>query len=538
MTFDDPVLRKELSGLSRRWQTYFVRVLYVGLIGLIVWRFWDGMTRQGALLEVSEAAALGRELFISFVVLQMIFVTVAVTVAATEAVSREIRSGTLGLLVITPLSGWRVASGKWKASMAHALALVLAGMPVLAISVYLGGVGPLEAAWGTFLTLSLAAVAAGFAILHVATFPTRHNALIGALFTMFLYALAPTVFAIMGGPGMTLAAFLSPPHAAIAAAIAHKDPAWGDWYRWGWIGATLTSLLTAHRLLQASAGHLSRWTPEGSGLVPAMPAPPPPARPTRPVSDRRPLLWKELALRDAAWGGGDRKAYVLTGMAALAALCWLPCQGREMGPFLFLGFVFTFLAVLNGSSLFLQEKDVRAWDTLLSTPLPRSEIVKAKLLAGLTAIESRAGLLIALVCVAGWGLPAGLGAFFLVLAVSAPFLLFAYLLGAAAALRTRTMRGAFALSGGIMIVLLFVLPWLTRAVVPGQDSFLVEGIGGSLHPATFLRLLERSEDPMSRGSLADAFPMLCLYVLAYAAACAGLVTGLVRGVNRLGSRTV
>ncbi|HLF93042.1 MAG TPA: hypothetical protein VJB14_06250, partial [Planctomycetota bacterium] len=83
MNFDDPVLRKELNGLSRRWQTYFVRVLYVGLIGIIVWRFWDGMTRQGALLEVSEAAMLGRELFMTFVVLQMVFVTIATTVAAT-----------------------------------------------------------------------------------------------------------------------------------------------------------------------------------------------------------------------------------------------------------------------------------------------------------------------------------------------------------------------------------------------------------------------------------------------------------------------
>ncbi len=336
MTFDDPVLRKELNGLSRRWQTYFVRVLYVGLIGIIVWRFWDGMTRQGALLEVSEAAMLGRELFMTFVVLQMVFVTIATTVAATEAISREIRLGTLGLLVITPLSGWRIASGKWKASMAHALALVLAGMPVLAISVYLGGVGPLEVAWGSFLTLSLAAVASGFALLHVATFPARHNALVGALFTMFLYVLAPTVFAIMGGPGMTLAAFLSPPHAAIAAAIAHRDADWGAWYQWGWIGATLTSFLTAHRLLQASAGHLMRWTPEGSALVPAFAPPLPAIRPTKHVSDRRPLVWKELVLREAAWGGRDRKAYVMTGIAALVALCWLPCQGKEMGPFAFL----------------------------------------------------------------------------------------------------------------------------------------------------------------------------------------------------------
>lgn len=535
MTFDDPVLRKEMNRLSRRWQTYFVRVLYVGLIGVIVWRFWEDLVGRGELLGVSDAAELGRNLFMRFVTLQMVFVTVAATVATTESISREIKTGSLGLLVITPLSGWRIAAGKWKAALAQSTALVLAGMPVLAISVYLGGVGPMEVAWGSCLTLSLSAVSSGFALLHVATFPVRHNALVGALFTMFLYVLAPTVFAIMGGPGMTLAAFLSPPHAAIAAAIAHTDAEWGDWYRWGWVGATLTSFLTAHRLLQASAGHLMRWTPEGSALVPAFASPPPPDRPTRHVSERRPLVWKELVLRDAAWGGRDRKAYVLTGVAALVLLCWLPCQGREMGPFSFLGLVFTFLALLNGSSLFLQERDARAWDPLLSTPLSRTEIVRSKLLAGLAAPESRAALLIALLAVAGWSYAAGLAGFLMLLPVSALFLLFAYLLGAAAALRTRTMRGAFALAGGGVIVVLFVLPWITRA--SGGEATILEAIGQALHPSTFLGLLDADRPRFPERAPRSSVSLLVLYLAAYGAACAGLYASLVRGVNRMSSRS-
>jgi len=532
---DDPVLRKELNGLSRRWQTYLVRVLYVGLNGAVVWRFWSSLTSREGLLTVSDAAELGRELFMSFVTLQMIFVTVAAAVVTTDAMSREIRSGTLGLLVLTPLSGWRIAAGKWKAAMANAAMLVLCGMPVLAISAYLGGVGPLEVAWGSSLTLSLAAVASGFALLHVATFPARHNALVGALFTVFLYVLAPTVFAVMGEPGMTLAAYLSPPHAAIAAAVAHTSPDWGGWYRWGWVGATLTSFLAAQRLLQASAGHLARWTPEGSALVPALPLPPPPERPTARVSERRPLVWKELVLRDAAWGGRDRKAYVMTGMAALVALCWLPCQGKEMGPFAFLGVVFSFLALLNGAALFLQEKDARAWDPLLSTPLPRAAIVKGKLLAGLAAHESRVGLLLAFLAVAGWSWWAGFAGFFLLLVVSAVFLLFVYLLAALAALRTRSMRGAFALAGGGVVLLLFVLPWLTRTFVPARGSStgaLLEGLGRALHPGTFLDL-RPGDDLETAGGRIIAF---LVFLSAYGAGCGALYRLLVRGVERMGTR--
>jgi ABC-type transport system involved in multi-copper enzyme maturation permease subunit len=449
----------------------------------------------------------------------MVFVTVATTLAATESLSREVRKGTLGLLVLTPLSGWRIALGKWMGSMAHALLLVLAGTPVLAIAVFLGGVGPLEVAWGTSLSLALAAVSAGFAILHVATFPVRHNALVGALFTVFLYVLAPTVFAIMGAPGMTIAAYLSPPHAAVAAAIAHTDADWGAFYRWGWAGATLTSLLTAQRLLQASAGHLQRWTPEGSALVPSFEAASPVQRPTRTVSEDRPLVWKELLLREAAWGGSEKKALLVAGVAALGILCWLPGLGKESGPLLFLGLVFSFLAVLNGAALFLAEKDARAWDPLLATPVARAAIVRAKLLAGLAAPESRAGLALALLAAAGWGHPGGLGGILLHAAVGGLFLSFSYLLGAAAALRTRSMRGAFGLSSGVLAVLLFVLPWLT-----GRTT-LVDRILRSLHPASFL------DEPSGA-----ALPHLVLYLAVYGAACLALYAGLVRSVDRIPSR--
>jgi len=32
--FQDPITSKELSGISRRWQTYAARGLYVGLFGI------------------------------------------------------------------------------------------------------------------------------------------------------------------------------------------------------------------------------------------------------------------------------------------------------------------------------------------------------------------------------------------------------------------------------------------------------------------------------------------------------------------------
>ncbi len=157
--------------------------------------------------------------------------------------------------------------------------------------------------------------------------------------------------------------------------------------------------------------------------------------------------------------------------------------------------------------------------------------MKAKLLAGLAAPESRVGLILALLSVAGWSYGAGLEGFLALLSTSALFLLFAYLLGAATALRTRTMRGAFALGGGILLLVLFVLPWLTRAFAPGGGAGLLEGVGQSLHPGTFLEGLDRDEPAVPARA-----PFLMVYLLAYGLACTALYGGLVRAVDRMGSR--
>ena len=39
----DAVTLKEIFGISRRGQTYFGRVVYVGLIGLIMYQFWSSI---------------------------------------------------------------------------------------------------------------------------------------------------------------------------------------------------------------------------------------------------------------------------------------------------------------------------------------------------------------------------------------------------------------------------------------------------------------------------------------------------------------
>jgi len=100
--FIDPLSVKELSGIARRWQTYIGRCVYVGLISVIVWIFWSNLSRGGGWMSPSAYAELGRSLFYSFYVLQMVVVTFGGISAGSDMITREIRGGTLGLLALTP----------------------------------------------------------------------------------------------------------------------------------------------------------------------------------------------------------------------------------------------------------------------------------------------------------------------------------------------------------------------------------------------------------------------------------------------------
>src|SRR6185503_16405625 len=161
LPFLDPVFLKDLEGPSRRWRLYVGRMLYVSLVGVAVYLFLGELTGS---LSPSASAQLGRRLFMCIVTLQMGYLTVAMAHQAADLLLREARSGTLQLMLLTPLSGWRIALGKWKAVMAHAATLILSGLPLLAAAAYLGGIRPRDLLWSSSLSFALAGLSSALAL--------------------------------------------------------------------------------------------------------------------------------------------------------------------------------------------------------------------------------------------------------------------------------------------------------------------------------------------------------------------------------------
>jgi hypothetical protein len=522
---------KELSGLSRRWQTYGARAAYVGLVAFI---FWLGMSERSAMLSVSEFAQFGRDLFKRFFWPNLVLVTLASVSAGADMVAREVRSGALGLLVLTPLTSREIAYGKWRAAMAQTATLILCGAPVAAICLCLGGIGFWEVGWSFSLTFAMAALGSAFSLRYSAKYASAGKA--------FLMAIAAhVVFALL------------PPHPLYAAYMAYADSGTGSYgMNLGWLVATPLAFFITWRILRSAAKEIERRS--SADLNPwGLTTDAQPKNPfgrvrfagrgwqeiRRGVWEDRPLVWKELATRAAARLNPDAKHLFLIYALLFLATCFLISMGKGLGLFYFLWVLFMVLAVILGSSLFVYEKEGRKLEAVLCTPLPAWRIVRAKLVAGLVSPESvRMSILWALTVV-GWSWWSGPAGILLCFAATTLFLLFAYVLSAAASLRARTVHGAFMAGAGAIFGVLVILPFLLRLLEsPGAAPSLVQALGSALHPPWVLEPLEDSPGTSPLASaLARSAERLLMYGTVYVAAIVGLVAYMIRDLRRLPERT-
>jgi ABC-type transport system involved in multi-copper enzyme maturation permease subunit len=531
-----PVTRKEISGFSRRWQTYLGRVIYVALVGLVLAQFRSRLLQEGGLTSISEYAHLSRDIFSGFVAVQFVFVTLLSLTSAADLLGREIRSGTIQLLLLAPISLHRIVFEKWKAALVQSASLVFCGLPIVAICVYLGGIGMEELAWSVCLTLASAAMGSAFALRYSATQATGTRAVLAGATALVVSALLPFLVCFVLGPYMLyVTPFLHPFHAAVAAAVSQP----GDTVRYGWILATPIALLFSIRTVRKAAWKTEdrlKATPKPYQLrgdrldlqiftsrVPWLPS----LKLTGGVWEDRPLLWKELATRPAARVSTDLKQMMWIYYLLFMILAFGMTEGRSLGTFVLLGSAFVFMSAISGASLFAPDKEGRKLDLLRSTPLSDWQIVRAKLAAGLLSPEAFMGIVLWVLLVGGWSWWAGPGGMLAYAIISGVYLLFAYLLGAAASLRARTLRGAFLFSVALQTILLGGLPFavtLLRDLSSTGKLPIGNGLLEFIHPAFLLHSFGDSRHP---------FPQLIPYVTIYAIAGALLVALMIRDFRRV-----
>jgi ABC-type transport system involved in multi-copper enzyme maturation permease subunit len=488
-----PVFAVELARNARKGRFVWLRGLYAALMLVALVNVTAAeLAGSGWRVPLGRIAALAAHFFWAFGLVQLLAVLLLTPVVTAGTLADEKERGTLACLLTTDLSNAEIVLGKLAARLLLIVGVLAAGLPGLALALFLGGVllDNLVGILAVTLTMLLATAALS---VWASTHARRGREavqlvyLIGVVLGLFppLFALSPIPW-----PNGLIGSVLR----LADQALVRVNPVVWLMQAWqtgslDWPGAAvvlaangaLAVVLTGLGVLQlrrAALRHASgsppRWT---TRLL----------RRCRPAPGRWAVLWKEVFTETPAAGleAAGRAVVAFIGWGALVWMLWafaisvsMP-PGNPRTPFRVFAMLVeppllcvAFLGlVVRAATCVTAERERGTWDGLLAAPMGAGEIVCAKLLGCLLAVR-RVWLLVGLL----WALGVTSGQLGLIgmlaaVAVAVAIALCAATLGLGLSLRLATSLRALGaalavsvfLSGGY---LLCGLPFFAPA--PGQ----------------------------------------------------------------------
>jgi ABC-type transport system involved in multi-copper enzyme maturation permease subunit len=430
-----PVAVSELRIASRRKRNYLLRVLYLGVLFLILLAetvAYSHAQNMSAAQRIQNQSEMAETFFGTFAVFSIVAMALTAPIVTSTAINAERLQKTLPALLMTPMSSWQIITGKLFARLLTIFMLLGLSLPVLAIVRLLGSIEVWQMSAAICLAVAMA-IAAGAIGLFFSTVANRTITVIlfsyGFLFA--LYALVPMgVVAIIehatpvngGGPGsMTWMNWfyqlitLTNPMVAVVALIDPPPRA----ISWQWCAAFHLGLAA---VAVAAAGIMLRWQirREGSAAISRSqdeagsastagaakgdadsvePAPAPTTTPpsvldyaalgrarragpaSRTVGDR-PIFWHEVrsALFVRRWQS-IVAAIVLSGVMLLvyASTDFDPAAGDRATVATVLAGTFWLVISVLAATAIAHEKERDTWATLIATPLRGGDVVLGKL---------------------------------------------------------------------------------------------------------------------------------------------------------------
>lgn len=199
-----PILLRELRSEARSPGTQrtraFAAALALGVLILVV--LTDGLDPR-----------MGKQLFLLLHTVMYLAIWMLVPLILHDTLCRERREGTLGLLLLTPLTGAGIILSKALVGLLRSSGIMLATVPVVALPILLGGVSPAELGRAVLMEVMALLGASAAAILGSAFSVRRQRALLASALwaLLFMSLLAGTCFALLGGfNGWTTAHLLNP----------------------------------------------------------------------------------------------------------------------------------------------------------------------------------------------------------------------------------------------------------------------------------------------------------------------------------------
>ncbi len=251
-----------------------------------------------------------------------------------DCLSAERRNGTMGLLLLTRLRGYDIVLGKLAGSSLSGLLQLLAILPIIFLSMFLGGVRGDEFARVSISLLSTYALACCFGVWISARTSKAHIAFIQAFVCVAVVFLMPAVLWL--SPALLKSAWLAIPMSispglmlATSFDTAYRiDP--GVWQR-----AAYSIPLLCVGLLVAAGAHTRHWRPGNNETTNLGTRRPRRSRATsRAILERDPLLWLSLT---QAGGIGSGIQLSIVAILICGSFQWLqaaaaPWQETELIP--------------------------------------------------------------------------------------------------------------------------------------------------------------------------------------------------------------
>jgi ABC-type transport system involved in multi-copper enzyme maturation permease subunit len=306
-----PLYYYELVRLARKGRSFVVRCSFALLVfATLFWVYRDKFPRYDPILnpfateaaKEAELAHLAHDFVTAMLVVQTVAILVLTPAYVAGAVSGERERGTLDLLLMSHLRDREIVLGKLAARVTHLGGVILAGLPILAVTQVWGGVD-FFALLAAFLAVGLNLVSlgglsvacsvqnrtTGEALASAYAFILTYLVVLGVACLRLSYPFATTGFGVFFE--MTRG-----PHPAVSPGAAPFVPLATCAAVNGAIAAiTIVSAVVSLRSAESRARRRKAATP----VVPApaktkkKPASRPPSRLFPPVGDR-PLLWKEI----------------------------------------------------------------------------------------------------------------------------------------------------------------------------------------------------------------------------------------------------
>ena len=417
-----PLLDKELRVSSRRRRNYFLRFIYIALLSIFILSTWYSTlairSSGSTVYQISRLSQAGKNIITGIVWFQFVVAQIVAIVMLSSSVSDEIRSGTLSVLMTTPINSFQIVTGKLLSKLLQLTLLLAISLPLLAIIRVFGGVPWDYIVASVCITLTAAVLAGALSLLLSMSYRYAHTVILVAIMAyLVVFGVLPGLFNLLAVKGIFIfdrqvtqsIIALTNPFWAFAATnamllIQSGVPKFFSWPVHCLIMLAVTAVLITISVCRVRKAALCEafgqsgklWSGralrrKGSGNIDNTGSQSPAGssmeslRTIKPVTGQ-PIVWKEMRKGFVGRGKGDIAISVLligTFIITFVLLLFSSKRNIILPHYFVSGFylvVMIRLAVLSAGSI-AAEKEARTWPVLLATPLEDKEIVRGKAIA-------------------------------------------------------------------------------------------------------------------------------------------------------------